>query len=492
MLSTQIDEGRMPRIAILALISGVMMMPAANADSVKDFQDQALKDRMALAADPQRPVYHFVAPKNWMNDPNGLIQFKGEYHLFYQYTPDSPSSGAKYWGHAFSRDMVHWKDLPIALSPDAPQDKGGVWSGCIVNNAGTATAVYTGVDPQVQCIATSKDLLAWEKPATNPVIPGPPAGLRVSGFRDPCVWKDGADWYAVVGSGVPDGGGMILLYHSTDLRKWDYLHPAFVGDKNKTGDMWECPNFYRLGKKWVLMVSTLGESYHFIGEFADGKFAAESEGWTDRGGALYAPLSFTDEKGRRIMFGWLWEQRGNAEKYGWQGAQSLPRVITLGDDGLLRYAPAPEVETLRGKRTRVKDVAVSPEGQGYLGAVKGDALEIDARLSSGSADRETRIVFDAKAGILSIDRSRASADPTAARELRSAPLKLAPGEDLNLRIFVDRSVLEVYANGRTCLTSRIYPSRADSLGVDAFAEGGPAKIVSLDAWTMKPIWPTQP
>lgn len=475
----------------------------AMAGTVKDVREQALKDRKALAGDPQRPVYHFLPPKNWMNDPNGLIEFKGVYHMFYQHNPQGAKWGNMTWGHAESKDLVHWNDLPFALKPDAPYDKDGVFSGCMVNDNGTATAVYTGTNPEVQCIATSADMITWAKPAANPVISGPPPGLQVTGFRDPCVWKDGADWYVVIGSGIRDVGGAILLYRSKDLRTWEYLHPAFVGDKNKTGDMWECPNFFPLGDKWVLMVSTLGESYHFIGRFEDGKFTPESEDWTDRGGALYAPLSFTDAKGRRIMFGWLWEKRGDADKYGWQGVQSLPRIITMGGDGTLRYAPAPEVETLRGKRAQVKDIAVSPGGHGYLSAVKGDALEIDVRLAPGEADRtglvvrrspggeeETRIIYDAKARTLTIDPSRSSNDATAAKELRSASLKLAPGEDLNLRVFVDHSVLEVFANGRTCLTSRIYPSRADSDGVEAFAEGGAAKIVTLDAWSMKAIWPT--
>ncbi|HEY3412260.1 MAG TPA: glycoside hydrolase family 32 protein [Armatimonadota bacterium] len=478
-------------------------MPMAYANSTEDFGEQALRDRQALASDPQRPVYHFVAPKNWMNDPNGLIQLNGEYHLFYQHNPQGAAWGNMTWGHASSRDLVHWKDLPFALRPDAPYDKDGVFSGCMVNDAGTATAVYTGTAPEVQCIATSKDMLTWQKPSVNPVIPGPPPGLQVTGFRDPFVWKDGAGWLAVIGSGIRDVGGAILLYRSKDLRTWEYLHPAFVGDKTKTGDMWECPNLFALGNKWVLMVSTNGQSYHFVGSFLDGKFSPESEAGTDQGGGLYAPLTFRDGKGRRIMFGWLWEQRGDAARYGWQGAQSLPRVITLGTDGRLRYEPAREVESLRGERTRLKDVSVTPGGLKPLNGVKGDALEIDAHIAPGEAqtvglvvrrspggEEETRIVYDAKAGTLSVDRSQSSTDPNADKGARSAPLKLVNGEALNLRVFIDHSVLEVFANGRTCLTSRIYPSRPDSLGVGAFAEGGAANIRQLDAWTMKPIWPT--
>jgi len=145
--------------------------------------------RGKLADDLHRPQYHFLPPANWMNDPNGLIQWRGQYHLFYQHNPGCPCWGTMHWGHAVSENLVHWTDLPIALAPTpGGPDADGCWSGCAVDNDGIPTLIYTGVFPQRQCIATSTDdLLTWEKHAGNPVIAAPPEGLDVTGFRDPCT-----------------------------------------------------------------------------------------------------------------------------------------------------------------------------------------------------------------------------------------------------------------------------------------------------------------
>jgi len=157
-----------------------------------------------LAKDPHRPRYHFLPPKNWMNDPNGLIHFKGEYHLFYQYNPFGPLSADKHWGHAASKDLVHWKHLPIAFYTDKPYDKDGVFTGCAVNDNGVPTIIYTGVRPQCQCIATSEDMISWTKHPKNPVVPGPPDGIDPNDFRDPyvCGRATGGTWWSVPASGA--------------------------------------------------------------------------------------------------------------------------------------------------------------------------------------------------------------------------------------------------------------------------------------------------
>src|SRR5690242_14995761 len=160
---------------------------------------------MSLAVDPHRPAYHFLPPRNWMNDPNGLIQIGGEYHLFYQHNPSAAVWGNMSWGHAVSRDLVRWRHLPIALRPDQPYDRDGVYSGCMVDDGGTPTAVYTGTMPEVQCIATSRDMISWTKLPRNPVIAGSPAGLKVAGFRDPYAWRESDHWCMLLGSGIVGG-----------------------------------------------------------------------------------------------------------------------------------------------------------------------------------------------------------------------------------------------------------------------------------------------
>lgn len=461
----------------------------------------------ARADDPHRPLYHFLPPANWLNDPNGLIQWKGQYHLFYQYNPNGPFHGTIHWGHAVSSDLVYWKDLPIALAPTpGGPDQDGCFSGCAVDNDGVPTLVYTGIRPEVQCIATSADdLLTWRKDPPRPVIAAPPPGLDLLGFRDPWVWRDNDRWYALIGSGIRDVGGTALLYRSPDLIHWTYLHPLCVGDPSETGTMWECPSFFPLRDQHVLVISPipLRKSLFLVGAYADLAFTPESRGVVDNGGYYYAPQTVLDDRGRRLMWGWLWEGRPAeaCREAGWAGVMSLPRILDLGPSGTLTIEPAPELATLRGPHIQRTDVDIAPSGSSVLDDVRGDCLELDAVIELGGAstvtiavrcspdgEEQTRIVYDCRDRRLRIDRGRASLDSSVALEARDARLPLGEGEPLRLRIFLDRSVLEVFANGRVCLTSRIYPTRSDSLGVTVAAAGGRARLRSLDVWAMASIW----
>ena len=164
----------------------------------------AKRIRQKMVEDRHRPRYHFTPAANWMNDPNGIIEWNGKYHLFYQHNPDAAIWDNMHWGHAVSDDLVHWADLPIALSPGpGGPDEDGCWSGCTVNDEGAPTILYTGVQgdwtlPSNQrvCLARgTNDLIAWEKNAGNPVIARPPEGLEVTGFRDPYVWREENLWH---------------------------------------------------------------------------------------------------------------------------------------------------------------------------------------------------------------------------------------------------------------------------------------------------------
>lgn len=194
--------------------------------------------------DPHRAQFHFQPPKYWMNDPNGLIHWKDEYHLFYQHNPESLAWTNMHWGHAVSKDLYHWEHLPVALAPTPGGcDELGVWSGCAVDNDGEPTLMYTGVVPEVQCVAIGDAALrSFKKYPGNPVIARPPEGLDVAGFRDPCAWREGDGWRCVIGSGIQGQGGAVLLYRSSDLRKWEYLHPLLIGNKDENGAMWDCPD----------------------------------------------------------------------------------------------------------------------------------------------------------------------------------------------------------------------------------------------------------
>src|SRR5215471_3848317 len=208
------------------------------------FAEDSLQAR--LAADPLRPQFHLLPPKNWMNDPNGPIFWNGLYHMFYQYNPNAAVWGDMHWNHAVSEDLIHWRHLPIALAPTPGwADADGCFTGSAVNDNGTATILYTGVksvDPElatlrdgqhsfreVQCLATSTDpqLRMWAKWKT-PVVQ-PPDDARLTGFRDPFLWRERDQWFLGVGSGVRKEGGRVLLYRSKNLRAWEYLHPLASG-----------------------------------------------------------------------------------------------------------------------------------------------------------------------------------------------------------------------------------------------------------------------
>ncbi|HUX43859.1 MAG TPA: glycoside hydrolase family 32 protein, partial [Terracidiphilus sp.] len=246
-----------------------------------------------VAHDPLRPEYHLMPPHNWMNDPNGPIWWKGKYHLYYQLNPNAAVWGDMHWGHAISTDMIHWHHEPIALAPTpGGPDSEGCFSGSAVVYKGVPTILYTGVrnaqpdnvtlhdasnklrETQMLATAEGAELLHWNKDP-EPVIAAPPAGMDVTGFRDPCPWQEADGWYLAVGSGERGKGGCALLYRSPDLRRWEYLHPLAQGmptgstapDPVDSGDMWECPDFFEADKQHCLLYSTQRKVFWTTGNY---------------------------------------------------------------------------------------------------------------------------------------------------------------------------------------------------------------------------------
>lgn len=457
-------------------------------------------------ADPSRPTYHYLPAKNWMNDPNGVIQWNGRYHLFYQYNPLGPLHANMHWGHAVSDDMVHWHELPIALAPTPnTYDEGGIFSGCIVDNAGDAVAVYTGVnqgyDVQQQCLAHSSDpdLQTWQKSAQNPVLNAPPANAdQTADFRDPFVWREGDDWKMIVGSRIEGIGGAVFLYRSKDLTEWEYLHPLHVGDLARHGVMWECPNFFQLGDKWVLIISShigyaTGTVLYFVGDYCNDRFYPEYEAVLDSA-YYYAPLTHLDDQSRRIMWAWLREGRSDDHQLaaGWSGVQAIPRVLSLDQKNRLLMSPAPELETIRGTHHHftAADVDETPL------PVQGLALDIEVSFAiNGGANcglavaaapdgsESTTIIYDPVTETLRVRRH--STEDGLELHPQGRQHRLDPDETLDLRILIDGSVLEIIANQRTSLTSRIYPIQAESNQLRILQ---PGLLRSLDIYEMSSIW----
>jgi beta-fructofuranosidase len=481
-----------------------------------------LRERVAAAGEDApggRPKYHLTPPANWLNDPNGLIRWNGRYHVFYQYNPAGPFHNTIHWGHAVSDDLVTWTDEPVALSPspDGP-DRDGCWSGCAVDDDGTPTLLYTGGNgrDQLPCLATTDDpgLRTWEKYEGNPVIESPPADLDVletehwrAEFRDHNVWREDGRWHHLVGTGLADGGGAALLYTGDTLTEWTYEGPLLAGGPD-AGAVWECPELLDLGDRRLLHVSDYENVVYFLGDVADGEFVVESEGLLDHGD-FYAPQSLTDSTGsdddtdRTLTWGWLPEARDVGAQWdaGWSGALSLPRVIETGPDGGLRQRPADEVAELRTDRLAADATVELAPGDRHRLDVSGAAIEIEAEIALDDAEAVELSVFETpdraehtpiryeRDGTLSIDRAPSSGDGHAFADTQSMPVP-PYDEPLSLRVFLDRSVVEIYANGRHCLTSRVYPTREDAVGISALAEGGRASISSLSAWEMGEAIPT--
>ncbi len=458
------------------------------------------RTNLIAAQDSLRPVYHVTASSRFINDPNGPVYFAGEYHIFFQHLPywGDSSHNKPVWGHAASRDMVHWYHLPIALAPTpGTYDSEAIASGSCVIHKGVPTIIYTGANPQTQCLAMSYDSLrTWTKEPTNPVLSAPPLleGLR-DGFRDPFVWREGDQWRMLIGSAFQNKGGTVLLYESADLHQWEFLGPLCSG-MGELCIQWECPAFFPLGDKHVLIVSPLysnqpglrGMVEYATGSYRNNRFTPGEWKPVDLGGptVFYAPNSFMDPNGRRILWGWIMADR--PPRAGWWGCLSIPRVVTPGDDGDMRYEPIPELKRLRYheqvkrnlKLTPDREIVLQPDfGIHYemLMEAETDGLSVIEIRIGRSADglQFIRLAYDAGNGRFIFGD-------------KEAEFRLKPEEKtLNVRLFVDGIVGEVYINGRACF-SNVLPFSMNSTGISVLSKHGEAQINSLSLWKLNSIW----
>lgn len=485
---------------------GLTTEAAAPNDAITRASNAAVR----AAGDPTRPVYHFRPPANWMNDPNGPIFHRGYYHMFYQLNPYGDNWGNMHWGHARSRDLVRWEHLPIALGPSKEAGEDHVFSGCAaINGKGQPMIIYTsigrgkGADVYAEQWAAlgDDDLISWQKHPANPVLSEKLHGhVKVYDWRDPFVFEVGTDRRAVRGASgghaLPfmvcggnlnhgkGGQAVVNLYQAenAEMTQWKFLGVLFTHPDAAVKNI-ECPNFFKLGDKWVLVISPHRKVEYFVGSFdaAKHQFTPEQRGVMDYG-HYYAPNCLEDPSGRRIMWGWV---NGFKAGRGWNGCLTLPRVLTLGADGEPRQEPVPELKKLRGEAFSRAGIYLS-DMTNVLSELKGDALEIEAELEPGSARvcglRLRQSENGQQAVTIAYDGSQLDVGGA------KAPFKLAENErTLKLRVFLDKSVLEVYANGRACVT-RVISAGEKDLGVGLFANGGSATVRSLNAWRMNAIW----
>lgn len=477
--------------------------------------DQFIHENKHLLRADYRLNYHMISEYGWMNDPNGFVQYRGHYHLFYQHYPYRPEWGPMHWGHAVSKDLVKWEYLPVALAPDQPYDRDGCFSGSAIEKDGALYLMYTGhvmtgLDKnkdyfQTQNIAVSADGINFSKLVINPVIglPQIPPGASLKDFRDPKVFEREGRYYVVIGSNDDQGNGLILLFRSQDLMDWTFVN-VMARSNGEMGDNWECPDFFLLGDLDILMFSpqrmpSQGRDYHNLhssvymsGRWDTANEAFHSNGYMpmDHGFDFYAPQSTLDDRGRRIVIAWMdsWETEIPTQQgHHWAGAMTLPREMLLCN-GQILFRPVKETEQYRGELFEIRDLSL--EGEIELAAA-GDSYELEAVFEAKEAEcfglklrvgggEETVLSYLVQNQVFRLDRNLSGIGPKGMRETETP---LCEGK-LHLQIFVDRSSIEVFLqNGEKVMTARIYPG-ASSLGINVFALGS-CELVSLKKWDIQ-------
>lgn len=297
-----------------------------------------------------RLTYHFEPERGWINDPNGLCRFKGKYHVFAQHYPFAAKWGPMHWAHGESTDLIHWEEKPIALYPDMPyENDGGCFSGSALEKDGKLYLMYTSVSKergQTQSMAVSEDGSRFVKLPGNPVIPQSPLDPANKDFRDPKMFAYGDEYRMVCGGGV-NGLASVLLFRSRDLLSWEYVGPIF--ESREYGPVPECPDLFPLGDKWVLMFSRMDETrsaQFVVGQFDGEHFTPESFQQPEKGTDFYAPQTFLDEKGRRIMISWLYNWTRQVPQGALRaGALTIPRELSLREGKVINF-PVEEAHAL--------------------------------------------------------------------------------------------------------------------------------------------------
>ena len=433
----------------------------------------------------EQPMFHLTGGIGWINDPNGFAPYKGEYHLFFQYNPYDTKWGPMHWGHVKTKDFLRWERLPAALAPDMDYDRNGCFSGGAVELPdGRHLLMYTGVrcvrrrngsidDFQTQCLAIG-DGTNYEKLEENPVIDASslPEGASVHDFRDPKIWRDGEKYYAVMGNRCADGSGTVLLYESDDAVHWRYIS-VLSACHNQYGRMWECPDFFRLDGKDVLLISpqemtAIGLEFHpgnanvcIIGSF-DPKanhLNRERVQAIDYGLDFYASQTLEACDGRRIMIAWMqnWETAScKPKELRFMGQMTLPRELSIRN-GRLFQNPVRELEACRGVKIDYQNVLIN--GETSLRGISGRYLDMTVRVRPGNennmykwfrlyvardGEHFTFIRYKPETGTVKVDRTH-SGFPHDIVNIREFPVSLTDGE-LRMRVIMDRYSLEVFFN----------------------------------------------
>ncbi|WP_426452568.1 glycoside hydrolase family 32 protein [Paenibacillus sp. S-38] len=480
-----------------------------------------------------RPQFHFTPPSKWMNDPNGMVYFEGEYHLFYQHHPNGTTWGPMHWGHAISTDLIHWEHRPIALAPD---HNGYIFSGSAVVDwkdssgffAGKAglVAIFTHADQypnsdrprQRQSLAYSLDKgRTWTMYDGNPVL----YSEEIIDFRDPKVfwYEPKQQWVMVLAA-----GDRVHIYTSANLKDWSFGSEFGSLDGSHDG-VWECPDLIELPvngdlkqTKWVLIVS-IGDNpkftegsrtQYFTGSFDGYSFVNDSGPetvlWLDHGRDNYAGVTWSDinlSNQEKLFIGWMsnWKYANHTPTETWRSAMTIPRVLSLRENASgirLMQKPVVELEKLRQRSTTYKNIAVVP-GKNILSGIKGDIFELICEVDLASStefgfklrmsdSEETVVGYNKVTGKFFVDRSNSGeSDFHGEFPCMHEVQAHSPNGKLKLQIFVDHSSIEVFVNDGECvITDQIFPAPS-STDMDMFVIGGEAKVESLVIYSLNSI-----
>lgn len=509
-----------------------------------DAQEKALKDnplmlrfaesREKFADDPHRPFYHFVSPENRLNDPNGLSFWNGKWHMFYQGYP--PEDTRQHWAHAVSDDLIHWKDLPYAIYPDPER---ACYSGAALVEEDRVIAMYHGTEVG-NMVAVSDDplLLNWEKLTGNAVIPlDNPSGFPFEyTVYDPNIWKKDGIYYSLSGGKDKSGPGgsdvaQAYLFRSKDLINWQYMHPFVEGDRfTLIGDDFACPYFWPIGDRYILpFYSHMSGGQYILGDYDQerDKFVVTAHGNFNFGpsgpSGMHAPSATPDGADVIVIF----NMNPGYPTKGFSQIMSLPMRLSLLENDQLGIEPAGDITSLRYDKKQVKSMKIIANKEYVLEDIKGKSMEINVVVDPGNSqmielnvlrspnkEEYTSIqIFpykgyqpggrgyakergvksnrnrQEKGSFISLLTSHSSIlEGARSRAPETAEFTLSRDEKINLRIFIDRSVVEVFINGNQMVAARVYPGLEKSSGVSIRSQSSSCELISMEAWQMKDIW----
>lgn len=447
-----------------------------------------MNQRLSELNKNERPVFHLTPERGWMNDPNGFSRYDGKYHLFYQAYPDGTQWGPTRWAHVVSEDLISWERLPDALVPDQDYDIGGCFSGTALTfEDGRHMLMYTGFrsDPediqgrglQTQCIAFG-DGRTYEKYDGNPVITGAmlPDGGDPREFRDPKIWREADGTFrAVIANHNRIHGAQILLFQSPDGLKWEFMNVLADGE-GKPGWMWECPDFFSLDGKQVLLAGTMGDvdSICRIGTYDSEQRIFHEHSWqsTEQGFDFYAGQTVQTPDGRRVLIGWMQNPQTAEHReidLPINGQMSIPRELQILDGKLLQK-PVRELNGYRTDEVTCRNVKLDTDEEVRLDGIAGRTVDMEIQVEPADryelfqvrfakdAEHYTEFTYEPESSVVTLDRSHAGPGKTKLTKAQTV-VRDRSGR-LDVRILLDRLSAEVFINdGEQVMSAVIYTDR---------------------------------